>query len=623
MCGIAGIIRFDNRMVPKEPIQRMNAAQSHRGPDGDGIYQNGPIGFGHVRLTIIDLTNGAQPFVDNECQMILTYNGEIYNYKELKQELESEYKFSTDCDTEVLLKSFHKWGVNCLQKLRGMFAFALYDQKQNKVFLVRDRIGIKPLYYYQTADQIIFSSELKALMASEIVPNRISASAIASYLKYQYVPTPATIYENVCKLKPGHYLEIDLNAKRVEMHTYWEPKIGRCNTHEHGALANLNALLDETVSIYCRADVPFGAFLSGGTDSTLVTGVMSRSLPYPVHTFTIGFEEQGYSELDHARHVSTALATQAHEHIVAPQITEEFLAALANHFGEPFSDSSAIPTYWVAKTTAQHVKMVLSGDGGDELFAGYDSYRQIFLEQEKKWPLTRQLAFTTLSLIPPWGKVLSKIKAAAQKRAMHTEERFDYHRQIFSEADVAELMKPAFAKPERLYQKKWDLDEITHFQLLDLMSYLHDDVLTKVDRMTMANSIEARVPLLDHHLVEAAFSMPLEFKIQREGNNVISKYILKKSASRFVDWDFLNRPKQGFGIPVAEWCRGHLRPIIESSLRDKNNIIYEWLAFDKVNEFLDKFYNKKNRSGAQIWSLLMLDIWFKNVHGNRSLKNEH
>jgi asparagine synthase (glutamine-hydrolysing) len=617
MCGIAGSICLSSDQDQRKMVQKMNLAQKHRGPDGEGTYQSGPVCLGHVRLTIIDLNNGAQPFVDASGKYVLSYNGEVYNYKELKHELQSEFVFSTESDTEVVLKSYQKWGIDCMQHFRGMFAFALYDQACQKVFLVRDRLGIKPLYYYNSPSQILFCSELKALMTSGIIPADIDRSALAGYLKYQYVPTPGSIYQNVYKLEPGHYLEIDLPSSRLTKHQYWEPKVTQRNENSQFWLANLNSLVDETVSLYCRADVPFGSFLSGGVDSSLVTAAMSLGLSDPVHTFSIGFEETTHSELPHARYVSDKLSTKAHEHIVSPSIDETLLTIISGHFGEPFADSSAIPTYYVSQSTAAHVKMVLSGDGGDELFAGYDSYCDIFRDREAKGAKARGLFFKMLSHIPSWGDFFRRVKTRACYRSSHFEPRFDACRQIFSNAEVSRLMKHQDGNvvlPPELYKKKWDLDEITHFQLSDLVTYLHDDVLTKVDRMSMAHSLEVRVPILDHLLVEMAFSMPLDFKIKKEGGQITTKHILKQSTSRYLDWNFLNRPKQGFGIPLIEWCYGHLRPFIESSLCNRNNALYDLLCFEEVKMILDGFYRGNSKLGARVWALLMLDVWLRKVH---------
>lgn len=615
MCGITGIINYDDINVDLVSLEKMNLAQHHRGPDGNEIYSMGRVAFGHNRLAIIDLEGGVQPIVDDSKQIMLTYNGEVYNYKTIRQELCNDYTFKTECDTEVVLKAYQKWGIQAVHKFDGMFAFALYDKNLNKIFLVRDRFGIKPLYYYHSEEHCIFASELTPLMESKKIPKKISKEALRAYFKYQYVPAPLSIYEKVFKLEPGHYLEVCLNEKKVIKHRYWQLKPSLKESSVNGWLDDLNHQLDRIIRIYCQSDVPFGAFLSGGVDSSLVTALMQKHMTEPVRTFSIGFQEKHHCELPYARQVGQSLGTMYHEKEVNDIEALDVLDRLSIHFGEPFADSSAIPTYFVSQEAAKKVKMILSGDGGDEVFAGYHSYVNAFMDSHNPPTSFSRFLFKLATLIPQGSPFLGKFKNRALFKSLSPIEKHNSQRELFSSSQLDKLLGRSSKETTTHWHEtnNLSLDPITPFQLQDIHSYMVDDVLTKVDRMSMANSIEVRVPLLDHHLVEMAFSMPLEMKLKydRERHQMISKYILKASASRFFSFDFLNRRKTGFGIPINEWCLGPFQKQIKDRLYNSNNPIYEWISFDYVQDLLENFLKHNPYLASHVWAVLQFDTWLK------------
>lgn len=619
MCGIAGIIDFSGRSVSASELKILGDALVHRGPDGEGIYCQGNVGLTHRRLAIIDPLKGGQPFFSDDGTIALCYNGEVYNFQEIRHRLRWDFRFRTESDTEVVLKAYEKWGIECLQHFRGMFAFALYDGRKQLMYLVRDRLGIKPLYYHRAKDRLLFCSELAPLLKLQ-VGRQINPDAVAGFFRYQYVPTPSTIYEDIYKLEPGHFLEVEVEGGEVRRKQYWDLRVNITDKRETEWLEALNAELDDIVRIYVRSDVPFGSFLSGGVDSSLVTALMQKHVNGHVRTFSIGFQEQEHSELGFAEEVRRILGTEHFAKVVSSDLALDILKELAVRFGEPFGDSSAIPTYYVSREASRQVKMVLSGDGGDELFAGYDSYRAAYEGLRDASHGWRRLLFTYLGKYGP----LPKLRKSAHGRAMSPEEKHRSQREIFEDRDLRALLVPevSVGHPVEVGVKVEgeSVDPITMFQAWDLKTYLVDDILTKVDRMSMANSLEVRVPLLDHKLVEMAFCLPLHFKLQFDDSKkqVRTKYLLKKSAARYLPDFLLERPKRGFGIPIIEWCRGPLKPGIEESLRSPRNPIFDWVRFEHVQEMLNRFFRGDNILVAKIWCLFMYDLWMREVHLNGS-----
>ncbi len=608
MCGIAGILSI-NAPPPKcDSLEAMIRAIAHRGPDGQGVHINGGVGLAHCRLAIIDPAEGQQPFVDDDTGLALTYNGEVYNYLEIRRELEGRHQFHTNSDTEVVVKAFDSWGIECLDRFRGMFAFAVHDRRNRQVFLVRDRLGIKPLFYHQERGRFLFASELSALVAVA-GPLEIDPTSVAEYFRWQYVPTPKSIYKGVHKLEPGHFLRIDLVTGTVEKHCYWSPRCAPVSAPEPELLEQLNALLKDIVKIYTRSDVPFGAFLSGGVDSSLITALMSRQLTTPVRTFSIGFREEAHSELPFARVAAEILESDHFDKVLTPGNTATLLDSIASHFGEPFADSSAVPTWLVSELTAGKVKMVLSGDGGDELFGGYWSYVRTFRDMQRRVPLRLQ------QTLGPLAGMLTGIRGLGRYTDMFIPS-LDRHlaqRDIFLCKEVRALLAHScdteWPWRDVLSQIPEHADDVARFQYLDLKTYLVDDILTKVDRMSMAHSLEVRVPLLDHKLVEFALAMPLEARLAWCNGQVRTKHLLKRSAERFFSPDFLNRPKMGFGIPILQWCQNELKERILDGYATPTAPAFNWLDFGAVHRILKQFYSGRTGLVAHVWALLMFSIW--------------
>lgn len=613
MCGIAGIVNFNSKALEHGDLKFMAAAMAHRGPDGEGFFINENVGLTHRRLAIIDPLDGHQPFIDEESGLVVVYNGEIYNYIEIREELKNSYNFRTNSDTEVLIKAFAKWGISCLEKFRGMFAFALYDKSNQKILLVRDRLGIKPLYYCRNFNSnFFFASELSSLKVAGL--NEIDTTSIADYFRWQYVPTPKSIYKNIYKLEPGHYIELDLCNGNLKKECYWKLKLNTVDTiSEEEWLERLNNELDEVIRIYVRSDVPFGAFLSGGVDSSLITALMSRRLDIPVKTFSIGFDEKEHSELPYAGKAARILGCDHYEKVVSSKAAIDILEKIVRHFGEPFADSSAVPTWYVSQMTADKVKMVLSGDGGDELFGGYWSYLETFTEDRYPF-IFRKYISNIISLIAKGSNYAERL--AYYK--LSSLERHIKQREIFNQEELSALLnyQPDTDWPymDILSGVDKKFDNISRYQFLDVRSYMLDDILTKVDRMSMANSLEVRVPLLDHKIVELAFQMPLSVKLSLKDGRIRTKHILKRSAERFFTPEFLDRPKMGFGIPIVEWCQVDLKDNIEERFSDKNSAIYQFVNYIAVQTILNDFYSGKSSLVAKLWVLLMFDIWMKSIN---------
>lgn len=622
MCGIFGIISLKERLAPeaKELVARGTSMLKHRGPDDYGLDEAGQACLGHARLSIIDIAGGHQPMWDREHSCLISYNGETYNFVELRSGLERlGHIFKTRSDTEVVLKAFSQWGTDCLKYLRGMFAFAAIDLRRNKAILARDRLGEKPLFYTVNSGSIIFSSELEPLYKTA-GPFKISLDALDEYLHWQYIPAPSTIYKNVYSLEPGSYIEIDLEKGSFSKRKYWH--LDFCEDRSISMEEwerRIDEGLREAVRLRLVSDVPFGAFLSGGVDSSLITGYMAEILEQPVKTFSIGFKEADFSELEFAEKIARINKTEHRSEIVEAD-SLGLLPLLALHYGQPFADSSAIPTYYVCRMARKFVKMVLSGDGGDENFAGYNSYEYVLKGIENKISgFHDQLSFTKrLSRIGyyyyAWLKQLAS-GASVIDRA------YDLHchtSKHFAPAERKELLLKEYREIVREHsparKKLMELENqplICRLQHLDIMSYLPFDILTKVDIASMANSLEVRIPMLDHRIVELAATLPAELKLKEEkaGGRVSyqKKYILKRIALNHYPEELIERPKMGFGVPLRVWFADKLRPALRQRLVN-SNYLPAFFDKNKVEELVD-MHSEKNDCSAKLWNLLFLDQW--------------
>ncbi len=618
MCGIAGRYNFDSeRPVDAATLRAMTQAIAHRGPDADGFHVGPGIGLGHRRLSIIDLTTGDQPLGNESGTVQVVFNGEIYNFADLRSELEADgHRFRTRSDTEVIAHGYEQWGDRVVDRLRGMFAIALWDGPRRRLLLVRDRLGVKPLYYCVTRHGIVFGSEIKALLQDDEVGRAWNPEALDAYLALQYVPCPRTIYRDVWKLAPGHLLVAENG--RVGVRRYWDLAFTGDGdpAREEEYLERLDALVTESVRLRMISDVPLGAFLSGGIDSSLVVAAMTAAQRGRVVSTSVGFAEQAFNELDYARAVARHLGTDAHEQTVTPDVAD-ILPKLVWHLDEPFADSSAVPTYYVSAAARQHVTVALSGDGGDELWAGYARHKVERWESAARgWlgPAGGRLAGRMAHRLPTRVKgarslrhlALSPGEACARKHAYGL---FDDARDRLYTRDFAGTV--ADADPFLGFRLAYDAcpspDPVDRALYVDVKTYLVDDIMTKVDKMSMAVSLESREPLLDHKLLEFAATVPSALKLK----NGRSKHLLRRLLEKRVPKAIVDRPKHGFEAPIGEWLRGALAPTVDALLLDgrlRQRGIFDPSAVSSLWH--------EHRSGARdhrhrLWSLMMLELWFR------------
>jgi asparagine synthase (glutamine-hydrolysing) len=593
----------------------------HRGPDDEGIYAQGRVGLGMRRLSIIDLSGGHQPIHNEDETVWIVYNGEIYNFPELRKGLlERGHQFYTHSDTEVIVHLYEEMGADCVKALRGMFGLALYDERRESLLLARDRLGKKPLYYALTNGRLLFGSEIKALLAvAPQLADKISSEGILQYLYYSYIPDPHTAFEGIRKLPAGHLLEF--RNGEVSVRQYWDIPSYDTQTaiSEAECLEQLEERLAEAVRIRLISDVPLGALLSGGVDSSIVVALMARASARPVKTFSIGFRNQAYNESQYARMVAEQFGTAHHELIVDPSI-EETLAYVTGKLEEPFGDSSMLPTYHVCRMARQHVTVALSGDGGDELFAGYDRYlasqnRRRFdripqwVGQVYRGQLHDRLPSGTYGRNLAWNATLSHrdryLDSVSFLPALHRE------RSIFSReflASAAKLPEP-LDQFRAFYDHAPATDPLSRLLYLDTKTYLNGDILTKVDRMSMLSSLEVRVPMLDHVLVEWVASLPVQWKFHKGAR----KYILKKLAERLgIPGELLHRRKQGFALPLEEWMRGDDRHKFFNILLEPRTTARGYFRPQAVRDIVDEHVRgRRNRSGV-LWRMLILELWHRN-----------
>ncbi|MET0025188.1 MAG: XrtA/PEP-CTERM system amidotransferase [Sedimenticola sp.] len=629
MCGIVGIFDLSGAdSINSELLHQMNETQFHRGPDEGGIHIETGIGFGHRRLSIIDLASGQQPLFNEDGSVVVTYNGEIYNFQELMKELEDAgHIFKTHCDTEVIVHAWEQWGEGCVDKFRGMFAFAVWDRNKKTLFIGRDRLGIKPLYYAELDNgQFIFSSELKALYVHPKLNKEIDPYAVEDYFSFGYIPDPRTILKQAKKLPPGHTLTLHVGKAVPEPREYWDvPFSPVASGSEEELSSELISKLQEAVQIRMIAEVPLGAFLSGGIDSSAVVALMAQQSSDPVNTCSIGFGDPKYNETEFAQLVADRYRTNHHLDIVEPN-DYNLIDTLSGLYDEPYADSSAIPTYRVCELAKKRVTVALSGDGGDENFAGYRRHRWHMLEEKVRGPmpgLLRRPVFGFLGRYYPkldWAPKLLRAKTTFQAIARDSYSAYmhsvsfisDQHRdRLFSDTLKRELNGYQSSEVFESYVKKAPTDHpLSLIQYLDMKTYLPGDILTKVDRASMAHALEVRVPILDHKFVEWVSGLNPDIKLQgREG-----KYIFKKSLEKYLPDDVLYRPKMGFGVPISSWFRNELKDRVRESILSER--LMDTGFFD--NGYLERLVNDhqsgKSEHSAALWSLLMFESFLRNVH---------
>jgi asparagine synthase (glutamine-hydrolysing) len=625
MCGIAGIYNFaQGPAVEAEAVKSMCAALTHRGPDDEGFYFGGDIGLGHRRLSIIDIDGGRQPISNEDGTLWIICNGEIYNFRELNKGLrERGHIFKTRSDTETVLHLYEEEGVGCLDKLKGMFSFAIWDGKQRSLFLARDRLGKKPLHYALTGGHLVFASEIKAVLRAGSIDREIDPEALHDYLSLIYVPAPNTMFKGIKKLPAGHYMMC--GRDKVEIKRYWDIDLTELPAGGEDELARaIHSKLKEAVRSRMISDVPLGAFLSGGVDSSSVVSLMSELQDEPVITNSVGFPVKGYDELEYARMMSEKCGSDHHEYRVEPDALG-IIDDLGYFFDEPFGDASSIPTYYVSKMARQNVKVALSGDGGDESFAGYKRYadvRYISAMQAVLPGMIKSLARSAGNGMARRGGVWP-IKTANKLEEFYLPPFDIYFKMIsmYKEKEKNSLYGNKLKKAMRgystleKYRKVFDScrsDELlSKFQYLDIKTYLCDDILVKVDRASMANSLEVRCPLLDHEFMQYAASLPASLKYR----GTTGKYILKKAFSKTVPRRILARKKMGFAVPMAHWLANDLRTMVEKELFAADSIIRELFDADHVLGIWHsvlrgdtKWFLKADLS-YRIWVLFVLSRW--------------
>lgn len=620
MCGIAGVVSATRESnISEALVHHMCNQIVYRGPDDEGLYVADGAGLGMRRLSIIDLSGGHQPVFNEDRSAWIVFNGEIYNFPELRPELESRgHRFRTHTDTEVIIHLYEEMGAECVQKLRGMFSLAIYDQTKRKLVLARDRLGKKPLHYALLKDKLYFGSEIKSILAVAPELAEVNAQGLLEYLYYGYIPDPITVFTGIQKLPPGHLLEFEKG--KIHLRQYWD--LPQYSTHapksEEECLEELEGRLLEATRIRLISDVPLGAFLSGGIDSSTIVALMARASSGPVKTFSIGFTKADFNEAEYARMVARKFGTDHHEMILEPDVVET-VEHLTSSLEEPFGDSSMLPTYYVSQMARQHVTVALSGDGGDEIFAGYDRYRihanRRFFEHIPDWarrfyrdqlfrlmPRSMRGRKFSYNVTLPWRERyvdgLSFVPAFERDTPLLSD---DFRQVLRSSDDPQNVLLRYFAKAPAH-------DPVSELLYVDTKTYMAADILTKVDRMSMLNSLEVRVPILDHQLVEWVTGLPPEWKLR--GN--IQKYILRKLAERVgVPREALSRPKQGFALPLVHWMRNELKDVL-MILLEPRTLQRGYFEAEGIRKLMnDHLYEGRVLTG-RIWRLLMFELWHRN-----------
>jgi asparagine synthase (glutamine-hydrolysing) len=624
MCGICGVVYSDReQQVERNKLKKMCDVITHRGPDDEGFYVNQHVGLGMRRLSIIDLSTGKQPISNEDGQIWIVFNGEIYNHKEVRAELESKgHQFKTKTDTEAIVHAYEEYGDSCVQKLNGMFAFAIWDNRNHTLFLARDRIGIKPLYYFFDKNRLIFGSEIKSILQAGDIPKRIDLQALDHFLTFEFIPAPLSIFQDIKKLPPGHTLKLKNNE--IWVRSYWDVELRQNGKEPAQIKQNLRELLQDAIKIRLMSDVPLGAFLSGGVDSSIIVALMAQVMEEPVKTFSIGFEDSTYNELKYARMIADKFKTEHHEFIIKPDAVE-LADNLVKFLDEPFGDFSIFPTYLVSKIAREYVTVVLSGDGGDELFAGYDSYIADKIAKKYCSRLPKQFRNGLLTkffdTIPPSSKKKGLVNRAKRfvegmklpEDLHHTrwmiflqqqEKKMLYNNDIKSgmqEFDPFKFTRSYFANVA--YNRN---DEINKQMYVDLKMYLVDNILVKVDRMSMATSLEARVPYLDYRFVEFAATIPGEYKMQ----GLKTKVILKQAMEELLPDEILYRGKEGFSIPIKNWLKKELKPLMTDTLAPEKLKREGFFNPDYVQKLIKQHLNGTENHSHRLWALIIFGRWY-------------
>lgn len=632
MCGITGAIWTDpNRAIDAPTLRRMTDVIRHRGPDDDGEYLSefrtrSPyepmpgVGLGFRRLSIIDLEGGHQPMSNEDDSIWVVFNGEIYNFSTIRRRLEGAgHKFRTDSDTETIVHLYEDEGLEFVQHLNGMFAIAIWDSKLRRLVLVRDRIGQKPLVYRHEPGRLLFASELKSLLQVADVPRDVDPGAIDEYLTYQYVPHPKTIFSGICKLPPGHMAVYQ--DDKVEVQPYWQPDLNaEIDVSRQEASERLVELMTSSVKMRMRSDVPLGAFLSGGVDSSLIVALMQQMSDQPIKTFTIGFPIAEYDETSYALQVAKHLGTEHEELQVTPDGVS-ILPKIVWHYDEPFSDSSAIPTWYLSEMTRKHVTVSLSGDGGDELFAGYPRYKAVWMasQLDRLGPIRSFLAAQAWQKLPgsKQKSFVRRFKRFSEFLGKTPGRRYLEWIAIFNESRRAMLYRDDFVEqlpdsdPFSFLSDAWRRagarDIVTGATLADLTTYLPCDLNTKVDIASMAHSLEVRQPFLDHRVVEYAASLPLSLKFKR-GNG---KLLLRRAFGHLLPNAIWNRRKMGFGVPLDHWFRNELRELTHDALLGESSRINNYFRRETIEQLVSQHGSKQFDHAYRLWSLLVLELWLR------------
>lgn len=612
----------------------MSECLRHRGPDDHGVYVNGHVGLAHRRLSVLDLSPaGRQPMSNEDGKVWIIFNGEIYNFRELRNGLRSRHVFRSRTDAEVIVHLYEEYGLQCLSMLRGMFAFAIWDEPAQRLVLARDRLGKKPLYYWVNDQSLTFASELKALLVDSSTPS-IDPVALHHYLTFQYVPTPMTIFQEVRKLQPGHVLVYE-NGK-VSESAYWSlhyhDKLVRGSDVEY--VEEFRSLLKESVRLRLASDVPLGAFLSGGLDSSSVVALMSQEMTQPVKTFSIGFKDKTFNELPYAREVAERFRTDHHEFVVDPSAVE-IMPTLVRVYDEPYGDSSAIPTYYISQLSREFVTVILNGDGGDELLGGYPRYQfgalhslvMRALEFNQGMNVATDRVTRWLTRVLPKSRGIGARRGRLARLVQPLSQQYLDRVSYFTTAQKEWLYTPEFSETVRAHSSsdlmaRWfdDTQAMTQLDRLlsvDTRSYLPDDLLAKVDRATMAHGLEARSPLLDHKLVEFAAALPVEQKVRRGE----TKYVLRAAMRGTLPDRILQREKKGFAVPIARWFREDCRELLRENLLSAKATARGYFRPERIRRLIEEHEQMKANHGARLYALLMLELWHREYIDGRPCVN--